>query len=59
MKQSNKMQTTKIPVLTDEEVLELGKIMHLNKNDELLKKRFWNEVYKKRGMKKGAVIDGK
>lgn len=42
----------KIPILTEDELIELGKIMHLSKNDELAEERFWKEVYGKRGIKR-------
>lgn len=41
----------RIPVLTDKEVIKLGKVMYRQKEDELAKKRFWKEVYEKRGLK--------
>ncbi|MEW8972809.1 MAG: hypothetical protein AB2375_01335 [Tissierellaceae bacterium] len=41
----------KIPVLTDKEIIELGKAMYHQNEDELAEKRFWKEVYEKRGLK--------
>lgn len=40
----------KIPVLTEEELKELGKVLHLHKGNEIIKRRFWKEIYKKRGL---------
>lgn len=40
----------KIPVLSDKEIRELGELKLLSKIDELAEKRFWKEVYGKRGL---------
>lgn len=45
----------KIPVLNDTELKELYKVLYLS-NDELSRKRFWREVYKRRGMKYKEVF---
>lgn len=41
----------KIPILSEYELKELGEIMYSKKKDDLLKRRFWNKVYRKRGLK--------
>lgn len=33
-----------------EELIEIEEIMYFNINDELSRKRFWKEVYEKRGL---------
>lgn len=50
MQKLNKGKIKKIPVLTDEELKQLGKILHLHKGNEIIERRFWKEVYEKRGL---------
>lgn len=40
----------KVPVLTEKELNELGKVLHLHKGNEIMKRRFWKDIYKKRGL---------
>lgn len=49
---NNESKMRKIPVLNEDELKELGEIMCSNSKDELAKKRFWKEVYDKRGLNK-------
>lgn len=42
-------ELVKIPILTDEELMQLGKIMY--SKDKLSEIKFWEEIYKKRGLK--------
>lgn len=51
MKTLNEKSMVKIPILSDEEIIELGQIMHYQREDELAKKRFWKKIYEKRGLK--------
>lgn len=50
MKKRIEKGMAKIPVLTDDELRELGKIMFHKKDDELAEKRFWKKVYEKRNI---------
>lgn len=50
MKKSDK-DLVKIPIVTYEELIELGNIMHYETDDELLERRFWKKVYGNRGLK--------
>ena len=56
MKNLNKRLLKKVPVLTNVELIELGKIMYSKQNDELLKRRFWKEVYSRRGIVDGGIV---
>lgn len=61
---NNNEKFIKIPILSTDEVTELGRIMHEQKEDEFALKRFWEEVHEKRGQKykqvftKGEIQNG-
>lgn len=57
MQVSDENKIKKVPVLTNEELIELWKIMYSSQKDELSKKRFWKEVYKRRGLEEGGIVD--
>lgn len=57
MYRKNNKSVVKIPVLTHEELTELGKIIHYKKEDELAEKRFWKKVYKKSGLQYDSYKD--
>lgn len=48
--QENK-KIKKIPVFTEEELKELGEVMYNHKGNEIIERRFWKEIYEKRGLK--------
>lgn len=48
MKKTDK-DLLKIPIVTYEELDKLGNILHAA--DELAERKFWKEVYEKRGLK--------
>lgn len=57
MRNSNTKKIKKVPVLNNDEILELASIMYSNKDDDLSKKRFWKKVYNDRGLEEGGIVD--
>lgn len=49
MQKKTDKDMVKIPIITDEELIHLGKVVY--SEDELSEIKFWEEVYKKRGLK--------
>mgnify|MGYP000939240367 CR=1 FL=1 len=48
MNNTKESKAIKIPVLTDEEFQEWGRVVH--SKDEELEKKFWRKIYFKRGL---------
>lgn len=57
MENSNEKLLKKVPVLNNNELIELREIIYSNQNDELLKKRFWKEVYSRRKLEEEGIVD--